>query len=125
MKEEFKSVYDQLKLSEESKQKLLNLKASEKPVKKFKIRYAAVAAVMIGIYLMSDLVTYAATGETLTHHVYNLITFDDNGDAELKDGSKVHVDIEDDVPFEVNVYEITDEEGTENGIEIDIGDKED
>lgn len=123
MKKQFKNVYDQITLSEEAKKKLLNLQPEEKKVKKYRMRYVAAAALVFGIYITSNLVTYAATGKSIAQHISNVITFDDNGDTKLKDGTEVHSRIEKDIPYEVDINEIKDEDGTGSGVQIDIHNK--
>ncbi len=128
MKKEYKKVYDQIELSEEIQDKLINMNPTENRIIKCKVHYAAVAALVVGVIITSDFATYAATGKTVGQHIAtvtednsNTITVNETGDAELKDGTILHIETNDNSGFEQNLQEVQGEDGSE--VHVNIYDK--
>lgn len=65
----YKETFEQIKLSEECLRKVKNMEVNEKKEKKFRVRFAAVAVVVLGIFACGNIITYAATGNNLVKQI--------------------------------------------------------
>ena len=66
----YKEMFDKINISDECLRKVEHMEKNNHKIKKFRIRYVAVAAVMFAIFAMTDVVSYAATGNGITKHVH-------------------------------------------------------
>lgn len=81
-------MFDEINISDDCLRKVRNMEGNNKKIKKFKIRYAAVAVIVLALLATSNVVSYAATGSGIAKHIEVLFT-DDNGDkTELKETEK-------------------------------------
>ena len=81
----YKEMFDKINISDECLRKVEHMEKNNHKIKKFRIRYVAVAAVMLAIFAMTDVVSYAATGITKHVHVF----LENNSDKkELKENGK-------------------------------------
>lgn len=84
----YKKMFDEINISDDCLRKVRNMERNNKKIKKFKIRYAAVAVIALALLATSNVVSYAATGSGIAKHIEVLLT-DDNGDkTELKETEK-------------------------------------
>lgn len=84
----YKKMFDEINISDDCLRKVRNMEGNNKKIKKFKIRYAAVAVIVLALLATSNVVSYAATGSGIAKHIEVLFT-DDNGDkTELKETEK-------------------------------------
>ena len=84
----YKKMFDEINISDDCLRKVRNMERNNKKIKKFKIRYAAVAVIALALLATSNVVSYAATGSGLAKHIEVLLT-DDNGDkTELRETEK-------------------------------------
>ncbi len=118
MKEEFKRVYGEMKLSNEAKERIMYMKSNESKIKKYRLRYAVVAAIIVGVYIATDTVSYAATGKTLVQHVVNTIQTDKNGDAELEEDDTFHMETYENSGFKTKAKKVHGKDGDEIHLEI-------
>ena len=78
----YKEMFDKINISDECLRKVEHMEKNNHKIKKFRIRYVAVAAVMLAIFAMTDVVSYAAT-----KHVH--VFLENNSDKkELKENGK-------------------------------------
>ena len=83
----YKGMFDKINISDECLRKVEHMEKNNHKIKKFRIRYVAVAAVMFAIFAMTDVVSYAATGNGITKHVH--VFLENNSDKkELKENGK-------------------------------------
>ena len=83
----YKGMFDKINISDECLRKVEHMEKNNHKIKKFRIRYVAVAAVMLAIFAMTDVVSYAATGNGITKHVH--VFLENNSDKkELKENGK-------------------------------------
>ena len=83
----YKEMFDKINISDECLRKVEHMEKNNHKIKKFRIRYVAVAAVMLAIFAMTDVVSYAATGNGITKHVH--VFLENNSDKkELKENGK-------------------------------------
>ena len=83
----YKEMFDKINISDECLRKVEHMEKNNHKIKKFRIRYVAVAAVMLAIFAMTDVVSYAATGYGITKHVH--VFLENNSDKkELKENGK-------------------------------------
>ena len=68
----YKEMFDKINISDECLRKVEHMEKNNHKIKKFRIRYVAVAAVMLAIFAMTDVVSYAATGNGITKHVLRI-----------------------------------------------------
>lgn len=84
----YKKMFDEINISDDCLRKVRNMERNNKKIKKFKIRYAAVAVIALALLATSNVVSYAATGSGIAKHIEVLFT-DDNGDkTELRETEK-------------------------------------
>lgn len=84
----YKKMFDEINISDDCLRKVRNMERNNKKIKKFKIRYAAVAVIALALLATSNVVSYAATGSGIAKHIEVLLT-DDNGDkTELRETEK-------------------------------------
>lgn len=84
----YKKMFDEINISDDCLRKVRNMEGNNKKIKKFKIRYAAVAVIVLALLATSNVVSYAATGSGIAKHIEVLFT-DDNGDkTDLKETEK-------------------------------------
>ena len=84
----YKKMFDEINISDDCLRKVRNMERNNKKIKKFKIRYAAVAVIALALLATSNVVSYAATGSGIAKHIEILLT-DDNGDkTELRETEK-------------------------------------
>ena len=65
----YKEMFDKINISDECLRKVEHMEKNNHKIKKFRIRYVAVAAVMLAIFAMTDVVSYAATGNGITKNL--------------------------------------------------------
>lgn len=65
----YKKAFEQCELSQECFRKVRNMEATSKKTKKYGIRYAAVAAVVLSILAGTNIISYAATGAGIAENV--------------------------------------------------------
>lgn len=83
----YKEMFDKMNISDECLREVEQIENNNRKIKKFRIRYAAVAAVMLAIFAMTDVVSYAATGDGITKQVQ--VFLNNNGNKqEIKEKSK-------------------------------------
>ena len=56
----YKEMFDKINISDECLRKVEHMEKNNHKIKKFRIRYVAVAAVMLAIFAMTDVVSYWA-----------------------------------------------------------------
>lgn len=81
-------MYDEINISDDCLRKVRNMERNNKKIKKFKIRYAAVAVVALALLTTSNVVSYAATGSGIAKHIEVLFTDDNGNKTELKETEK-------------------------------------
>ena len=84
----YKKMYDEINISDDCLRKVRNMERNNKKIKKFKIRYAAVAVVALALLTTSNVVSYAATGSGIAKHIEVLFTDDNGNKTELKETEK-------------------------------------
>ena len=83
----YKEMFGKINISNECLREVDQMQNNNHKIKKFRIRYAAVAAVMLAIFAMTDVVSYAATGDGITKHVQ--VFLNNNGNKqEIKEKGK-------------------------------------
>lgn len=81
-------MFDEINISDDCLRKVRNMERNNKKIKKFKIRYAAVAVIALALLATSNVVSYAATGSGIAKHIEVLFTDDNGNKTELKETEK-------------------------------------
>lgn len=81
-------MFDEINISDDCLRKVRNMEGNNKKIKKFKIRYAAVAVIVLALLATSNVVSYAATGSGIAKHIEVLFTDDNGNKTELKETEK-------------------------------------
>ena len=84
----YKKMFDEINISDDCLRKVRNMERNNKKIKKFKIRYAAVAVIVLALLATSNVVSYAATGSGIAKHIEVLFTDDNGNKTELKETEK-------------------------------------
>ena len=84
----YKKMFDEINISDDCLRKVRNMEGNNKIIKKFKIRYAAVAVIVLALLATSNVVSYAATGSGIAKHIEVLFTDDNGNKTELKETEK-------------------------------------
>lgn len=84
----YKKMFDEINISDDCLRKVRNMERNNKKIKKFKIRYAAVAVIALALLATSNVVSYAATGSGIAKHIEVLFTDDNGNKTELKETEK-------------------------------------
>ncbi len=84
----YKKMFDEINISDDCLRKVRNMEGNNKKIKKFKIRYAAVAVIVLALLATSNVVSYAATGSGIAKHIEVLFTDDNGNKTELKETEK-------------------------------------
>ena len=75
----YKKMFDEINISDDCLRKVRNMEAKNNKIKNFRLRYAAVALVLIALFATSNVVSYAATGSSSTQYIQVVLT-DATGD---------------------------------------------
>ena len=117
----YKKMFDEINISDDCLRKVRNMERNNKKIKKFKIRYAAVAVIALALLATSNVVSYAATGSGIAKHIKVLLT-DDNGDkTELKEtekGKYIYEDEDETVQVQFN-NDTVEKESIDANVDID------
>ena len=84
----YKKMFDEINISDDCLRKVRNMEGNNKKIKKFKIRYAAVAVIVLALLATSNVVSYAATGSGIAKHIEVLFTDDNGNKTDLKETEK-------------------------------------
>ena len=84
----YKKMFDEINISDDCLRKVRNMEAKNNKIKNFRLRYAAVALVLIALFATSNVVSYAATGSSITKNIQVMLTDENGKKTELKETEK-------------------------------------
>ena len=104
----YKKMFDEINISDDCLRKVRNMEAKNNKIKNFRLRYAAVALVLIALFATSNVVSYAATGSSITKNIQVMLTDENGKKTELKETEKgKYIYKSNDEEMEVNVNKDT------------------
>lgn len=128
-------MFDEINISDDCLRKVRNMEAKNQKIKKFRLRYAAVALVVVALFATSNVVSYAATGSSITKNIQVMITDNNGKKTELKEtekGKYIYKNKDEEVEVNINKDAIEDEsmdvnvnmDKSKNEVNLEINDSE-
>ncbi len=92
----YKKMFDEINISDDCLRKVKNMEAKNKKIKKFKLRYATIAIIVLALFATSNVVSYAATGSGITKNIKSILTDKNGNKTELNESGKGKYNYRDD-----------------------------